>query len=39
MSYENQLLFYTETLKHRNKKQVLTTKLRTFPCSLLQTAS
>lgn len=24
MSYENQLLFYSETLKHRNKKQVLT---------------
>ena len=39
MSYENQLLFYKETLKHRNKKYVFTIKLQNFLCSLLQRAS
>lgn len=39
MSYENQLLFYKETLKHRNKTHVSTTKWQNFLCSLLQRAS
>lgn len=40
MSYETQLLFYKETLKHRNKKRhVFTTKLKNSLYGLLQKAS
>lgn len=41
MSYENQLLFYKETLKHRNEKKiyVFTTKLQNFLHGLLQRGS
>lgn len=40
MSYENQLLFYKETLKHaRNKKYVFTYKAAKFLYGLLQRAS
>lgn len=39
MSYENQLLFYKETLKHRNKTHVSTTKWQNFLCGLLQRSS
>lgn len=41
MSYENQLLFYKETVKHRNKqkKYVFTTKLQNFLYGLLQRGS
>lgn len=31
MSYENQLLFYKETLKHRNKKICFYYKAAKFP--------
>ena len=34
MSYENQLLFYKETLKHRKKKICFYYKAAKFPVSL-----
>lgn len=39
MSYENQLLFYKETLQHRNKNHDFTRKSQNFLCSLFQRTS